>query len=110
MDRTTKTLQDEALNRSGVVVHVVSGRRSGWLVLGKTGWITEGSVRRYQTDRAVREILEQVQSGRSFTTLNYLLFAWVVFSVFLCVKENAILALSVLFVGVVKLTGLRRGA
>lgn len=112
----TETLHNESLSRAGVVVHVVPSRKGEkggkpqWLVVGKTGWITEAAVHTCQTDRAVREILEQVQSGRSFSTLNMLLWVWVAFSVFIYAMLNAFVAVPVLIIGIVKITRLRRDA
>ncbi|MBU2766195.1 hypothetical protein HAP94_08295 [Acidithiobacillus ferrivorans] len=111
--KMTETLHNESLSRAGVVVHVVPSGKGGkpqWLVVGKTGWITEAAVRTCQTDRAVLEILEQVQSGRSFSTLNMLLWAWVAFSVFIYALLNAFVAVPVLIIGIVKITRFRRDA
>jgi hypothetical protein len=108
--KMTETLHNESLSRAGVVVHMVPGEKPQWLVVGKTGWITEAAARSYQTDRAVREILEQVQSGRSFSTLNMLLCAWVAFSVSIYALLNAFVAVPVLIIGIVKITRFRRDA
>lgn len=106
----TETLHDESLTKAGMLVHVVPGGKPEWLVLGRTGWITDAALRSYQADRAVREMLDQVESGRSFSTLNFLVFAWVLFSVFLYSFSNAFIAVPALLIGVVKLTGFRRDA
>lgn len=106
--RMTEILHNDGLKKAGVIVHVVPGGRPQWLVLGKTGWITEGAVNTYQTDRAIQEILQQVQTGKSFYTLHTLLWAWVAFSVFICALSNAFIAVPMLIIGVVKIARLRR--
>jgi hypothetical protein len=101
--RMTEMLHDEYLERAGIVVHVIPGDRPLWLVVGKTGWVTEAVVRTYQTDRAVQEILRQVQTGRSFSTLNLMLVSWVALSVLVYALSSAFLAVPMLVYGVVEI-------
>lgn len=106
--RMTEMLHDEELQKAGVVVHVIPGDKPLWLAVGKTGWVTEAVVRTYQTDRAVREILRQVQTGRSFSTLNLLFVFWLVLSVLVYAFAGPFIGVPMLIVGVVKIAGYGR--